>query len=444
MKIMNKVMQCFWGMALVVSLFACKDEVEDADVIQPSSRILTFDDGQGQQTVLVKSTAAKWTGDADANWIFPEISATGDKFSVSVDENTDFSVRSAVLTIRGGNCICEIDVLQKGKEVALELTAESGVVYDLNRQYAVGVKTKQNWKARVEGNWLQIDKTEGTGNDVIKMTFDYNQAAAARTAKVVVTAEDLTSRTFTLEQKEVMPSDRQHDSIALVALYHSLKGETWENQGKWLTNTPINNWEGVRLNSAGRIVGLAIVRKNVGAEGYIAPEIKYLTYLEQFSMLYTEVGGTLPNELGRCVNLLSFAVNNAEAGLKGHITGGLPPIFCALSRLNSLDLSVNEMSGELPWEYMVSIRLSDVNIGSNRFSGELPGIWGKSQMAMVNLSQNEFSGTLPEEWGDSRINYINVSVNKELGGKIPESYCRKMKTMDLELYYRGTEILPCD
>lgn len=436
-------MQCFWGMALVVSLFACKDEVEDADVIQTSSRILTFDDGQGQQTVLVKSTAAKWTVDADVNWIFPEISASGDKFSVSVDENPDFSVRSAVLTIRGGNCICEIDVLQKGKEVALELTAESGVVYDQNRQYAVGVKTKQNWKARVEGNWLKIDKTEGTGDDVIKMTFDYNQASTARTAKVVVTAEDLTSRTFTLEQKEVMPSDHQHDSIALVALYHSLKGETWEDQGGWLTSTPMGDWAGVSLNSAGRVVGLSI-RKNIGAEGYIAPEVKYLTYLEQFAIIYSEIGGTLPNELGRCVNLMSFSVSNYEAGLQGHIKGGLPPIFCALPRLNSVDVPVNEMSGELPWEYVVS-NLSSVNLSNNQFSGELPGIWGKSLLIKgLDLSDNQFSGTLPEEWGDLNINYIDVSGNKEMGGKIPESYCRKMKTADLELYYSRTEILPCD
>lgn len=126
---------------LILGLFSCKDELEDADTIDLSAEVLTFTVDKGQQTLLVGSSAAEWVASTEADWVFTEVSAEKDKLIVSVDANETFAARTAILTLRGGNCIREIDILQQGKAVSLELTASSGEVYDLNEMYAVGVKT---------------------------------------------------------------------------------------------------------------------------------------------------------------------------------------------------------------------------------------------------------------------------------------------------------------
>lgn len=429
---------------LLLALCSCKDEVEDADVIGLSAEVLTFGVEKSQQTVLVSSTASDWAVASEADWIFTEISAEKDKLIVSVDANGTFAARSAVLTIRGGNCVCEIDILQAGKAASLELTAASGEVYDLNEMYAVGVKTNLKWAATIDGGWLTLDKNSGEGDDVVTMKFAPNRSAASRMATVTFTAEDQVMRTFTLTQHEVMPSDRLHDSLALVALYHSMQGEQWKEQWNWLTDKPMDSWTGVIVEN-GRVVSVALPRKNCDVNSYIAPEVKYLTALRQFSVAYSQVGGTIPNEIGRCISLVSFSASCYEEGMQGNLNGSLPVIFCSLPLLNSIDVNLNKMSGELPWEYLAAKTLGSIYLEMNSFSGELPAIWGRSAVfTNLQMSHNDFTGEIPDTYGNmENLNVLYISYNENMSGNVPEELCRRKKLGGLELSIKNTQIIPC-
>lgn len=429
---------------LILGLFSCKDELEDADTIDLSAEVLTFTVDKGQQTLLVGSSAAEWVASTEADWVFTEVSAEKDKLIVSVDANETFAARTAILTLRGGNCIREIDILQQGKAVSLELTASSGEVYDLNEMYAVGVKTGMKWTATVDGSWLTLDKNSGEGNDVVAMKFSRNLSASSRTATVTFTAEDQAMRTFTLVQREVMPSDRQHDSLALVALYHSLQGEKWKEQGNWMSGKPINTWLGVIVEN-NRVVQLTLNRRDCNADTYIAPEIKYLTAMEQFSVAYSKVGGTIPNEIGRCVSLRSFSASCYEEGLQGNMKGSLPVIFCSMPILYSIDVKLNQMTGELPWEYLAAKTLGTFELERNAFTGEMPEVWGRSSaFTQINLSHNQLSGSIPESYGNmDNLVVLYLSYNADLSGNVPEELCRKKKLNGLELSIKNTQIIPC-
>lgn len=429
---------------LILGLFSCKDELEDADTIDLSAEVLTFTVDKGQQTLLVNSTAADWKASTEADWVFTEISADGDKLIVSVDANETFAARSAILTFRGGNCVREIDVLQEAKAVSLELTASSGEVYDLNEMYAVGVKTHMKWTATVDGSWLTLDKNSGEGNDVVAMKFSRNQSASSRTATVTFTAEDQAMRTFTLVQREVMPSDRQHDSLALVALYHSMQGEKWENQGNWMSGQPINSWLGVIVEND-RVVQLTLNRRKCNADTYLAPEIKYLTAMQQFSVAYSQVGGSIPNEIGRCVSMKSFSSSCYEEGMGGNMKGSLPVIFCSLPELYIINVSMNQMSGELPWEYLAARKLGALDFERNAFTGEMPEVWGQSSIiTQINVSHNKLSGSIPESYGNMRnLGVLYLSYNPDLTGNVPDELCRRKKLGGLELSIKNTQIISC-
>lgn len=429
---------------LILGLFSCKDELEDADTIDLSAEVLTFTVDKGQQTLLVGSSAAEWVASTEADWVFTEVSAEKDKLIVSVDANETFAARTAILTLRGGNCIREIDILQQGKAVSLELTASSGEVYDLNEMYAVGVKTGMKWTATVDGSWLTLDKNSGEGNDVVAMKFSRNLSASSRTATVTFTAEDQAMRTFTLVQREAMPSDRQHDSLALVALYHSMQGEKWKDQGNWMSGKPINTWLGVIIEND-RVVQLTLNRRDCNADTYIAPEVKYLTAMGQFSVAYSKVGGTIPNEIGRCVALRSFSASCYEEGTQGNLKGSLPVIFCSMPILYSIDVKMNQMSGELPWEYLVSKKLGTFEFERNAFTGEMPEVWGRSSIfTQINLSHNQLSGSIPDSYGYmGNLVVLYLSYNADLSGNVPEELCRKKKLGGIELSIKNTQVIPC-
>lgn len=430
---------------LILGLFSCKDELEDADTIELSAEVLNFTVDKGQQTLLVRSTASEWVASTEADWVFTDVSADKDKLIVIVDSNETYAARSAVVTIRGGNCIREIDILQAPNTASLELTAESGEVYDLNEMYAVGVKTDLKWTATVDGSWLTLDKSSGEGNEVVTLKFSRNMSAFERTATVTFKAEDQAMRTFTLVQHEVMPSDRLHDSLALVALYHSMQGEKWKNQGNWLTEMPMDQWLGVTVNND-RVIFLAINRKECDASSFIAPEIKYLSAMQQFSVAYSEVGGTLPNEIGRCVSLQAFSASCYDEGLQGNLTGKLPVIFCSLPMLYQIDVTLNKMSGELPWEYLAAKTLGSFSFERNSFTGELPEIWGRSSVISdITVSHNELTGSIPESYGEmSNLGLLYVAYNTGMTGKVPEMLCRKCKISGFELSITNTQILPCE
>ena len=90
------------------------------------------------------------------------------------------------------------------------------------------------------------------------------------------------------------------DREALVALYNATGGESWDENGTWLSDAPIDEWEGVRTDEDGRVIELS---RHTGLSGEIPSELGNLANLESLYLGRNQLSGEIPPELGNLANL---------------------------------------------------------------------------------------------------------------------------------------------
>lgn len=109
--------------------------------------------------------------------------------------------------------------------------------------------------------------------------------------------------------------------------------------------------------------------------------------------------------------------------LKGlNLTGTLPAAFGNLTKLQTIDLTRNLISGSIPREF-AQIPLVDLSMLGNRLSGEIPPEIGDiATLEHLVLEDNLLGGNLPESLGRlSRLRRLLLSANN-FNGTIPASY----------------------
>lgn len=119
----------------------------------------------------------------------------------------------------------------------------------------------------------------------------------------------------------------------------------WTNREGWLTDKPLNQWEGVSINDDGRVTHLNLSGNNLR--------------------------GAIPRQLGN------------------------------LTALETLDLSGNYLSGRIPWQLARLKNLAQVNLISNELTGEIPWSLGLiipsegGSLEALYLYDNNLEGCIP-------------------------------------------------
>jgi len=140
---------------------------------------------------------------------------------------------------------------------------------------------------------------------------------------------------------------------ALIALYNSTDGANWSNNAGWLGAVGTEcAWYGVAC-AAGHVETLTL---HYGLKGVIPPELGNLSRLHTLDLSVNQLSGSIPPELG------------------------------TLSNLNSLYLYMNALSGGIPAELGDLPSIVEVLLDSNKLSGEIPP-------ELENLS------TVADNWG---------------------------------------------
>ncbi|MXW21321.1 MAG: hypothetical protein F4Z95_10995 [Gammaproteobacteria bacterium] len=253
-------------------------------------------------------------------------------------------------------------------------------------------------------------------------------AAGAGTAMITATAGDLSaSITVTVErQPDPQPPESAADRAALVALYESAGGDNWVNRANWLSDEPIAEWYGIRIDREGRVVAIAL--SNNGLEGSIPPEIGQLTGLVELSMSLNQLSGGLPSELGNLTSLeILILLNNQFSGPVPRGIGSLP-------NLTFLDASYNQLSGPIPLELSTLSTLEILTLDGNQLSGAIPPEIGNiGGLQTLRLSNNQLSGSIPEELGRlSRLVALYVHGNR-LTGPVPSALGNLMSLAELDI-----------
>jgi hypothetical protein len=249
----------------------------------------------------------------------------------------------------------------------------------------------------------------------------------------------------------------QSQCEALVQLYTTTGGPTWQNQVGWnTTNTPCS-WSGVTCSAGSglqnvthlnlaetglsgdasrlQLRNLPELRALSLADNQLSgslPDLNTLTNLQAIDLSHNQLSGPLP-ELSALTDLqyLDLSDNQLSGSVAGlerlttlqrlymaenQLNGPLPDLS-RLTWLERVDLSRNQLSGPLP-DLSVLALLERVDLSYNQLSGSLPNLSGLGSLQMLNLSHNQLSGSLPSLSELGNLQMLDLSHN-QLRGPLP-------------------------
>ncbi|XP_052195992.1 receptor-like protein EIX2 [Diospyros lotus] len=145
-----------------------------------------------------------------------------------------------------------------------------------------------------------------------------------------------------------------------------------------------------------------------------------ISSLLQLGLSYNHLQGRLPDKFEELISLQNLDLS------RNILWGGqLPPSLGKLCNLHTLKLSMNNFSGEVT-ELINTLstcnnsRLETLDLGYNTLTGRLPNSLGYiKKLRELRLPENMFSGSIPDSIGNlSSLEYLYLSVN-EMSGRIP-------------------------
>lgn len=156
--------------------------------------------------------------------------------------------------------------------------------------------------------------------------------------------------------------------------------------------------------------------------GNIPSQVCTLSLLHILDLANNNLSGPVPSCLG---NLTGMATEISSARYEGQLSVVMKGRELVYQRtlylVKSIDLSNNNLSGELPKLGHLS-RLGTLNMSKNHLTGNIPeDIGSLSQLETLDLSRNQLSGHIPATMVSlTSLNHLNLSHNL-LSGRIPRS-----------------------
>ena len=334
----------------------------------------------------------------------PAVATVNDRGLVRSEKNG-----TAEVTVRSGNVVASVTVTvsQKASSVDIEprrpgtlsigqtvqITAR---VLDENLQPIIGAPVTWSSSDETVATVSQQGLVTAVGNGTAQIT------ARSGSARVVTTA--------TVDTDAIAGANRDRD--ALIALYNATNGPNWTTSGNWLSEAPLNTWDGVSTNQDGRVSNLLL--DDNGLRGSIPPEIGSLTELRYLEIYSNSLVGSIPPEMGQLANLQSLDLSN------NLLAGFIPPELGQLAELKDLSLNNNQFTGRIPSELRNLSSLIWLDLSYNQFTGRVPSELGRlAELRSLDLNNNQFTGRIPSELGNlTKLDWLRISHN-QLTGSIP-------------------------
>ena len=273
------------------------------------------------------------------------------------------------------------------------------------------------------GETIQLAAAVFDANDVeitgaeVTWTSD-NPSVASVDNRGLVTAQmtgttDLTVTSASVSVTVVVSvGEVSSDRASLVHFYHATDGPNWQNNTNWLTNEPLDQWHGISVDSAGRVVSIWLNRNNL--KGHIPAALASLDHLEILGLAHNELSGQIPTALGNLSVLQSLNLSINQ------FSGGIPSSLGQLSELSILDFQLNQLTGNIPSSLGNLTNLTYLRLGGNPLSGPIPPSLGRlDKLQRLFLSQAGLTGKIPSEFGGlESLKELHI-IGNNLSGEIP-------------------------
>lgn len=178
--------------------------------------------------------------------------------------------------------------------------------------------------------------------------------------------------------------------------------------------------------------------------GLFSAAISQLTNLRRLRIFGNRLNGSLPNQVGFLSQLVEL---NAAENL---FSGALPGTLNSLTMLESLILhqttSQSAFTGALPSLDRLS-RLTSLHLDGNSLTGNLPDGFLRetnrgNDLIQVHLSKNQFSGTIPSSWASRFVNLQLDLTDNQITGFGP-GVCDQLDWMDGTVGLFGCSAILC-
>ena len=153
-----------------------------------------------------------------------------------------------------------------------------------------------------------------------------------------------------------------------------------------------------------------------------------MTSLESLSLTLNNLTGAIPAEIGNLTKLTSLGLAS------NNLTGAIPSEIGDLTSLEQLRLNINSLSGAIPAEIGNLTSLEGLSLGYNSLTGAIPAEIGNlTNLVGLSLRNNSLSGDIPAEIGNlNSLELLWLSTNN-LTGAIPAEIGNLTRLKDLWL-----------
>ena len=220
--------------------------------------------------------------------------------------------------------------------------------------------------------------------------------------------------TIAMHEGSGVECDALTDRDILTIFHRATGGPNWHSRDNWLTDAPLKDWYGVRVDSQGRVVHLNFYFNNL--VGIIPPELGQLSELEYLILYRNKLTGPIPAELGSLDKLVQLWLYD------NRLTGSLPPELGNMSALQQLSISTNLLTGTIPPTLGNLANLDEFTMEETLVTGPIPRELGNlSRLRFLNLDDNALTGPIPRELGNlSRLTILGLRNNRLTGSLAPE------------------------
>ena len=149
------------------------------------------------------------------------------------------------------------------------------------------------------------------------------------------------------------------ECAALLQLYESTGGSSWNLSDGWGESTAVCSWNGVECGSIGGVNHVtALVLQSNNLTGPLVPSLGWLAQLTTLDLFDNYLSGAIPTQLG------------------------------TLGELTYLDLGLNLLEGEIPFPLTASSAPFFLFLDGNRLSGSVPAGYCRANLASATARYN--------------------------------------------------------
>ncbi|CAN6855994.1 unnamed protein product [Brassica oleracea] len=213
---------------------------------------------------------------------------------------------------------------------------------------------------------------------------------------------------------EVLNSSFDYDYCIIYDIKPHRKTESWVNNNDCCT------WDGIMCNpKSGDVIELDLGCSNLRGWFRSNSSLQNLHSLTTLNLSLNDFSGQIMSSIGNLSHLTSLDIS------WNNFSGFIPSSIGSLSHLTYLDISSNQISGnkfegDIPRSIGLLKELHVLNLPNNAFTGHIPSSLGNlTALESLDVSQNQLSGEIPQALGSlSFLSYMNFSHN-QLTGLVP-------------------------